>query len=125
MNPKLLPVYLLFVCQLQLFADARANEFLILWSTVSPSGTYALARSKTPSTSEENDKAVSSGDSGTELSIVNIQTRQPALDFSGLEAPDFAPLSLVDDSVTDSFCAWAPREDYLLIVNALDPSACL
>jgi hypothetical protein len=43
MNPKLLPVYLLFVCQFQLFAEATANETVVLWRTVSPSGTYALA----------------------------------------------------------------------------------
>ena len=45
MNPKLLPVCLLFVCQFQLFAQATANETVILWSTVYP---VASMLSRTP-----------------------------------------------------------------------------
>jgi hypothetical protein len=125
MNPKFLAVYLLLVCQLHLFAETTANENLILWSTVSPSGTYAVARSKADSISKDNNKGTSDGDSATPLSIVNIQTKQPVLEFSGFKAIDFAPLGIVDGSLTRAFCAWAPQEDHLLIVNALDPSACL
>jgi hypothetical protein len=123
MNPKFLAVYLLFLWQLQTFADAKADQ--ILWSTVSPSGTYAVARSELDLTSKDNDKAAANGDPATEFSIVNIQTKQPVLGFSGFKAADFAPLALVDDSLIRSFCAWAPHEDHLLIVNALDPLACL
>ena len=82
MNRKLLPVCLVFVFQFQFFAEATANEAVILWSTVSPSGTYALARPKTDSTSSDSDKAAANGKPATELSIVNIQTKQPVLDFS-------------------------------------------
>ena len=56
---------------------------------------------------------------------MNIQTKQPVLDFLGFKATDFAPLDPVDASLSHSFCAWAPQEDRLLVVNALDPSACL
>jgi hypothetical protein len=122
MNQKLLPFYLLFLWQLQSFADAKANQ--ILWSTVSPSGTYAIARSESDSTSKDDDKAAINGDPATQFSIVNIQTQQPVLGFSGFKAADFAPLGL-GDSLLHSFCAWAPQEDHLLLVNALDPSACL
>jgi len=122
MNPKFLAVYLLLLCQLQLFADAKANQ--ILWSTVSPSGTYAVARSELDSRSKDADKWPVNGDSATEFSIVNIRTEQPVLGFSGFKAADFAPLGL-GDSLLHSFCAWAPQEDHLLIVNALVPSACL
>jgi hypothetical protein len=125
MNPKLFPVYLLFVCQLQLLAEPTANENLILWSTVSPSGTYALARSEADSTSNDNDKAAATGDPATELLIVNIQTKQPVFGLSGFRARDFAPLDLVDGSLIQAFCAWAPLADHLLIVNALNPLACL
>jgi hypothetical protein len=122
MNPKFLAVYLLLLWQLQLFADAKANQ--ILWSTVSPSGTYAVARSELDSRSKDADKWPVNGDSATECSIVNIKTEQPVLGFSGFKAADFAPLGL-GDSLLHSFCAWAPQEDHLLIVNALVPSACL
>ena len=122
MNPKFLAVYLLLLWQLQLFADAKANQ--ILWSTVSPSGTYAVARSELDSRSKDADKWPVNGDSATEFSIVNIRTEQPVLGFSGFKAADFAPLGL-GDSLLHSFCAWAPQEDHLLIVNALVPSACL
>jgi hypothetical protein len=122
MNPKFLAIYLLFFWHLQLFADAKANQ--ILWSTVSPSGTYAVARSELDSTSNDGDKWAANGDPATELSIVNIKTEQPVLGFSGFKAVDFAPLGL-GDSLLHSFCAWAPQEDHLLIVDALDPSACL
>ena len=125
MNPKLLPVYLLFACQFQLSADATANETVILWSTVSPSGTYALAGTKTISKSSDRDRAGANGEPGTELSIVNLQTKEPVLDFSGFKATDFAPLDPVDASSTHSFCAWASQEDRFLVVNALDPLACL
>ena len=125
MNPKLWPVYLLFVCQVQLFAEATANETVILWSTVSPSGTYALAHTKMISTSSDSDKAAANGKPATELSIVNLQTKEPVLDFSGFGATDFAPLDPLDASSTHWFCAWAPQEDHLLVVNALDPLACL
>jgi hypothetical protein len=122
MNPKSLAVYLLFLWQLQLFADAKANQ--ILWSTVSPSGTYAVARSELDSRSKDDDKWAVKGDPAAEFSIVNIKTEQPVLGFSGFKATDFAPLGL-GDSLLHSFCAWAPQEDHLLIVDALDPSACL
>jgi hypothetical protein len=125
MNPKLLPVYLLFVCQFQLFTEATASESVILWSTVSPSGTYALARPKTISTSSDSDKGAANSKPATELSIVNLQTKEPVLDFSGFGATDFVPLDPVDASSTHWFCAWAPQEDHLLVVNALDPLACL
>jgi hypothetical protein len=125
MKPKLLPVYLLFVCQFQLLGEATANETAILWSTVSPSGTYALAVPKTISPSGDRDKAAANAKPGTEFSIVNLQTNEPVLGFSGSEASDFAQLDPVDASATRSFCAWAPQEDHLLVVNALDPSACL
>jgi hypothetical protein len=125
MNPKLLPVCLVFVFQFRLFAEATANDAVILWSTVSPSGTYALARPKTDSTSSGSDRAAANNKPATELSIVNIQTKQPVLDFSGFKATDFAPFDPVDASSTHSFCAWAPQEDHLLVVNALDPLACL
>lgn len=125
MNPKLLPVCLLFVCQFQLLAEATANETVILWSTVSPSGTYGLACPKTSSTANGGDRAAANGKPATELLIVNIHTEQPVLDFSGFKATDFAPMDPVDASSTRSFCAWTPREDHLLVVNALDPSACL
>jgi hypothetical protein len=123
MNPKYLAVYLLSLWLLQLFADAKANQ--ILWSTVSPSGTYAVARPELDSTSKDNGKAAVNGDPATEFSIMNIQTQQPVLSFSGFKVADFAPFGLVDDSSIQAFCAWAPREDHLLIVNALDPLACL
>jgi len=123
MNPKFFAVYLLLLWQLQLFPDAKASQ--ILWSTVSPSGTYAIARAESDSTSADNDKAPPNGDTATEFSIVNIQTQQPVLGFSGFKATDFAPLGLADHSSSQAFCAWAPQEDHLLIVNALDPSACL
>jgi hypothetical protein len=122
MNPKFLAVYLLLLWQLQLFADAKANQ--ILWSTVSPSGTYAVARSELDSGSKDADKWPVNGDSATECSIVNIKTEQPVLGFSGFKAADFAPLGL-GDSLIHSFCAWAPQEDHLLIVDALHPLACL
>jgi len=122
MNQKLLPFYLLFLWQLQSFGDAKANQ--ILWSTVSPSGTYAIARSESDSTSKDDDKAAISGDPATQFSIVNIQTRQPVLGFSGFKTADFAPLGL-GDSLIHSFSAWAPQEDHLLIVDARDPSTCL
>ena len=125
MNPKLLPVYLLFVWQFQLFAEATGNESVILWSTVSPSGTYALALPKTILTSSDSDKGAANSKPATELSIVNLQTKEPVLDFSGFGAPDFVPLDPVDASSTHWFCAWAPQEDHLLVVNALDPLACL
>jgi hypothetical protein len=125
MNPKLLPAYLLFVCQFPLFAEATGNETVILWSTVSPSGTYALARPKTISTSSDSDKGAANSKPATEPSIVNLQTKEPVLDFSGFGATDFAPLDPVDASSTHWFCAWAPQEDHLLVVNALDPLACL
>jgi hypothetical protein len=123
MNPKLLSFYLLSFWLLQLCGDARANQ--ILWSTVSPSGTYAIARSESDSTSKDDAKAAINGDPATQFSIVNIQTQQPVLVFSGFKATDFGPLGLVDDSSIQAFCAWAPQEDHLLIVNALEPSACL
>ena len=122
MNRKFLTIYLLFLGQLQLFADAKANQ--ILWSTVSPSGTYAIGRSELDSTSKDKDRAAENTVPVTEFSIVNITTGRPVLDFSGFKAADFAPLGL-GDSLLHSFCAWAPQEDHLLIVNALDPSACL
>jgi hypothetical protein len=124
MNPKLLPVYLLFVCQFQLFAEATGNETVILWSTVSPSGTYALAH-KMISTSSDSDKGAANAKPATELSIVNLQTKEPVLDFSGFGATDFGSLDPLDASSTHWFCAWAPQEDHLLVVNALDPLACL
>jgi hypothetical protein len=122
MNQKFLAIYVLFLWQLQLFADAKANQ--VLWSTVSPSGTYAVARSELDSRSKDNDKSTVNGDSAKEFSIVNIQTMQPVLGFSGFKAADFLPLGL-GDSLIHSFCAWAPQEDHLLIVDALDPPACL
>jgi hypothetical protein len=122
MNPKSLPFYLLLIWLLQLHPDAKANQ--ILWSTVSPSGTYAVARSESDSTSKDNDKAPVNGDPATQFSIVNIKTEQQVLGFSGFKAADFAPLGL-GDSLIHSFCAWAPQEDHLLIIDALDPSACL
>jgi hypothetical protein len=122
MNRKFFAVYLLLLWQFQLFAHAKASQ--ILWSTVSPSGTYAIARSESDSTSKDDDKAAINGDPDTQFSIVNIQTRQPVLGFSGFKAADFAPLGL-GDSLIHSFCAWAPQEDHLLIVDARDPSACL
>jgi len=122
MNQKLLPFYLLFLWQLQSFGDAKANQ--ILWSTVSPSGTYAIAQSESDSTSKDDNKAAISGDPAKQFSIVNIQTQQPVLGFSGFKAADFAPLGL-GDSLIHSFCAWAPQEDHLLIVDARDPSTCL
>jgi hypothetical protein len=125
MNPKLLPVYLLFICQFELFAEVPANETVILWSTVSPSGTYALAQTKMISTSSDGDKGAANGKPATEISIVNLQTKQPVLDFSGFGATDFGPLDPLDTSSTHWFCAWAPQEDHLLVVNALDPLACL
>src|SRR5258708_21077609 len=67
MNPKLLPVYLLFVCQFQLFAEATANETVILWSTASPSGTYPFAHPKTISTSRDNDRGAPNGNPTTAL----------------------------------------------------------
>jgi hypothetical protein len=117
MNPKLLPVYLLFVCQLELFAEP--TETRILWSTVSPTGTYAVGQS------EPVDKTAAPGDPGSELAIVNIQTKQQVLVFSGFNATDFAPLGLIDGSPIHSFCVWAPQEDHLLIVNGPDPLTCL
>jgi hypothetical protein len=123
MNPKFLAVYLLFLWPLQLFADAKAGQ--VLWNTVSPNGTYAVAWSELDSTSKDNDQAAANGGPATELSIVNIQTQQPVLGFSGFKATDFGPLGLIDDSSIHSFCAWAPQEDHLLIVNALNPLACL
>ncbi|MBV8101745.1 MAG: hypothetical protein JOZ31_21590 [Verrucomicrobia bacterium] len=123
MNPKFLAVYLLLLWQLQLFPNAKANQ--ILWSTVSPSGTYAVAGPESDPTSKDNSKAAVNDDPATEFSIVNIQTQQPVLGFSGFKQTDFATLGLVDESSIQAFCAWAPQEDHLLIVNALDPSACL
>ncbi|MBV8274839.1 MAG: hypothetical protein JO170_06205 [Verrucomicrobia bacterium] len=125
MNPKLLPVYLLFVCQSQLVAEPAANEMQIFWSTVSPSGTYAVAQSEANSTSKDNDKAGANRDPATQLSILNIQSQQPVLAFSGFKAVDFAPLDLTDSPMIHAFCAWAPQEDHLLIVNVLDPFGCL
>jgi len=125
MNPKLLPVYFLFVCQFQLFAETTPNKTVILWSTVSPSGTYALAHPKIISTSSDSDKGAANSQPATELSIVNLQTKAPILDLSGFGATDFAPLDPVDTSSTRWFCAWAPQEDHLLLVNTLDPLACL
>jgi hypothetical protein len=121
MNRKFLTIYLLFLWQLQLFGDEKANQ--ILWSTVSPSGTYAVARSESDSNSKDDDKSTVNGDPA-EFSIVNIKTEQPVLGFSGFKAADFAPLGL-GDSLIHSFCAWAPQEDHLLIVDAVDPLACL
>ena len=123
MNPKFLTVYLLLLWQLQLFPAAKADQ--ILWSTVSPSGTYAVARPELDPKSRDNGKAAVNGDFATEFSIVNIQTQQPVLGFSGFKGADFTPLGQADDSSIQAFCAWAPQEDHLLIVNALDPSACL
>ena len=123
MNPKLLPVYLLFICQLRLVAEP--TELRILWSTVSPTGTYAVAQSDPDSTSKDNDRAAATGDPASDFAIVNIQTRQPVLVFSGFKATDFAPLDLVDSPAPLAFCAWAPQEDHLLIVNVLDPLDCL
>jgi hypothetical protein len=120
-KPKLLPICLLFVCQSQLFAQ----QTVILWSTVSPSGTYALARLKTISASSDSDKPAANGKAAAELSIVNIQTKQPVLSLSGFSATDFAPLDSFDASSTHSFCAWAPQEDRLLVINGLDPPECL
>jgi hypothetical protein len=125
MNPKLLPVYFLFVCQFQVFAEATPNETVILWSTASPSGTYALAHAKMISASSDSDKGAANGKPGTELSIVNLQTKEPILDLSAFGATDFAPLDPLDTSSTSWFCAWAPQEDHLLLVNALDPLASL
>jgi hypothetical protein len=125
MNLTLLPVCLLFICQFQLLAEVPANETVILWSTVSPSGTYALAQTKMMSTSSDGNKGAANGKPATELSIVNLQTKEPVLDFSGFGATDFAPLDALDTSSTHWFCAWAPQEDHLLVVNALDPVACL
>jgi hypothetical protein len=125
MNPKLLPIYLLFVCQFQLFAESIANDTVILWSTVSPSGTYALGHPKMISASSDSDKGAASGKPRTELSMVNLQTNEPVLDLSGFGVTDFAPLDPLDASSTHWFCAWAPQEDHLLVVNALDPLACL
>src|SRR6201993_3167975 len=122
MNQKFLAIYLLFLWQFQLFGDAQANQ--ILWSTISPSGTYAIARSESDSTSKDDDKAAINGNLATKFSIVNIQTQEPVLGFSGFNPADFAPLGL-GDSLIHSFCAWAPQEDHLLIVDARDPSACL
>jgi hypothetical protein len=122
MNQKFLAIYLLFLWQFQLFGDAQANQ--ILWSTISPSGTYAIARSESDSTSKDDDKAAINGNLATKFSIVNIQTQEPVLGFSGFNPADFAPLGL-GDSLIHSFCAWAPEEDHLLIVDALHPSACL
>ncbi|HYZ73496.1 MAG TPA: hypothetical protein VE641_10490, partial [Chthoniobacterales bacterium] len=122
MSPMLLPFHLLFLCQLQPFGDAKASQ--ILWSTVSPSGTYAIARSESDSTAKDGDKGAVNGDPATQFSIVNIQTQQPVSGFSGFKAADFAPLGL-GDSLLHSFCAWAPQEDHLLIVDAVHPSACL
>jgi len=122
MNQKLLAIYLLFLWQFQLFGDAQANQ--ILWSTISPSGTYAIARSQSDSTSKDDGKTAINGDLAAKFSIVNIQTEEPVLGFSGFNPADFAPLGL-GDSLIHSFCAWAPQEDHLLIVDALHPSACL
>ena len=120
-----LAVCLWFVCQVQLFAEETASGSVILWSTVSPSGTYALACPKTIATSSGGDNSAANSEPATKLSIVNIQTKQPVLGFSGFKATEFAPLDLIDASSSHSFCAWAPQEDRLLVVNALDPSACL
>jgi hypothetical protein len=126
MNPKLLSVYLLFVCQSQLLtAEATANETVILWTTVSPNGTYALAGPKTISNSSDSDKAAAHGEREAQLLIVNLQTNKPVLDLSGFATRDFAQLDPTDASSTHSFCAWAPQESLLLVVNALDPLACL
>src|SRR5258708_21410104 len=125
MNPKLLPVYLLFVCQFQLFAEATANETVILWSSAAPRGAYAFAHPKTISTARDSDRGAANGKPATGLSIVNLQTKEPVLDFSGFGATDFAPLDPLDASSTHWFCAWAPQEDHLLVVNALDPLAYL
>jgi hypothetical protein len=125
MNLKLLPVYLLFICQFQLFAEVPANETVVLWSTVSPSGTYALAQTKMMSTSSDGDKGAANGKPATELSIVNLQTKEPVLDFSGFGETDFGLLDALGTSSPHWFCAWAPQEDHLLVVNGLDPLACL
>jgi hypothetical protein len=123
MNPKFLPVSLFLLWQLQLFPVANANQ--ILWSTVSPSGTYAVARPELDSTSKDNGKAAVYAEPAAEFSIMNIRTQQPVLGFSGFAATDFVPLGVADASSIQAFCAWSPQEDHLLIVNALDPSACL
>src|SRR5258708_15755484 len=125
MNPKLLPVYLLFVCQFQLFAEATANETVILWSSAAPRGAYAFAHPKTISTSSDRNRGAANGKPEAGLSIVNLQRKEPVLDFSGFGAADFVPLDPLDASSTHWFCAWAPQEDHLLVVNALDPLACL
>lgn len=125
MNQKLSSICILLVTQFQLFGEANADETAILWSTVSPSGTYALAHSKAASTSSGRDKAAANAQGAAGLSIRNLKTDEPVLDFSGLEATDFAPVDLADAPPTHWFCAWAPQEDHLLIVNALDLSACL
>ncbi len=122
MNQKFLTIYLLFLWPLQLFGDAKANQ--ILWSTVAPSGTYAIARPESDSTLKDDDKTAINGDLATQFSIVNIQTQERVLGFSGFKAADFAPLGL-GESLIHSFCAWAPQEDHLLIVDALRPLACL
>jgi|GEM_PF-6623155 hypothetical protein len=125
MNQTLLSICLLVVSPCRLFAEANADEAAVFWGTVSPSGTYALAHSKTISTSSDLDKGGVNGKSATDLSIVNLKTNEPVLDFSGLAATDFEPLDLADVPPTHWFCAWAPQEDHLLVVNPLDPSACL
>jgi hypothetical protein len=123
MNPKSLAFYLLFLWPFQLFPDARGNQ--VLWSTVSPSGTYAVARSESVPTSKNDDQATINALPATEFSIVNIQTQQPVLSFSGFNAVDFGTLGLIEDASIQAFCAWAPQEDHLLIVNTRDRSVCL
>lgn len=125
MNQKLLSICLLLVCQFRLFGEANADETAILWSTVSPSGTYALAHSNTVSTSSDSDRANANAAAETKLSILNLKTKEPVLDFPGFAATDFTALDLADAPPTHWFCAWAPQEDHLLMVNALDLSACL
>jgi hypothetical protein len=67
------------------------------------------------STSSDSDKAAANGNPAMEISIVNLQTKEPVLDLLGFGAADFAPLDPVDASSTHWFCAWAPQEDHLLL----------
>jgi hypothetical protein len=125
MNQKLLSICFLVLCQLPLLATPDADEPAIIWSTVSPSGTYALTRSKTVSTSSDSGRATANAEAAAQLSIENLKTEEPVLDFSGFQAADFVALDLTDAPPTHWYCAWAPQEDHLLLVSALDPSACL
>ena len=73
---------------------------------------YALAHSKTASTSSDSDKAVTLRVQRSFRCRISRPTNRSWI-FLGLRPTHFAPVDLADAPPTHWFCAWAPQEDLI------------